>query len=173
MELISFTQQQSSAINSIVFVNGKTVKIRYQSSPTAYTFKGVSNVIRDLKEYAQECKLDTDKSIGKYVHNLMKNEELVRVDFTFKFDHVFDIGDKNRSQLTTNWCLQFKTVYYTFIPVEGKKQINIIKQKKKNSGEYEIVMNEILTVGKARRKWVNLTKGRRTVKTAMFNYYHD
>ena len=172
--MISFTKQQSSAINSIVFVDGKTVKIRYQSSPTAYTFTGVSNVIRDLKEYAQECKLDSNKSIGKYVHNLMKNEELNRVDFSFNFDHVFDLGNKNKTQYSTTYALQFKSVHYTFLPIaDGKKKINIIKQKMKSNGEYEIEYNETITVGKARKKWVNLTKGRRTVKTAKFNYYYD
>lgn len=172
MEMISFTKQQSSAIKSIVFVDGKTVKIRYQSSPTAYTFRSVANVIRDLKEYAQECKSNSAMSIGKYVSQLIKDGELVRVDFNFNFDHVFDIGDKTKTQYSTNYALQFRTVHYTFFPV-GKKQINIVKQKMKSNGEYEIEYNETIPVGKARKKWVNLTKGRKTVKTAKFNYYID
>lgn len=167
----NFTKKQSDAIVSII-IGENVVKVRFRNSPIAYRYEATHSTILDIMQTAKAVKKDrVNNSIGKLISTLLKEEKLIRIPFNFKFDRVVEIGNKNNPVLNKTYALKFRTVYYSFLP--NPKDFTVVKLSLKSNGVSETQYVKTVNLTKARKLWINLTKGRKSVETIQHITYQE
>ena len=167
----NFTKKQSSAIVSII-IGDNTVKVRFRTSPTAYTYEATHSTILDIMQTAKAVKKDSaNNSIGQLISRLMKEEKLVRIPFKYKFDKTITIGHENNQLIAKSYALRFKTAYYSFFP--NPKDMTIVKVNLKKNGKDETEYVKTVNITKARKIWINLTKAHKPTETIEYITYQQ
>jgi hypothetical protein len=167
---MNFTKQQSSAIRSIIFQTKTQIKIRFQNSPTVYTYTATPEVIQEIHNTAIKAKKDENTSIGQLISKLQKTQKIIQQPFNYKFQEIHKVNHQpNATVYAEDYIIKFKTKIYTFLKTNGNKMI-LAKYKTNHDKVSVLEFTKTLTKEQARKVWKNLHK-RPTAITQKFSYY--